>query len=47
MADRVKEEVRKIVETHTPEPLDNKVTAELERLRIEGMREIQSKMEKG
>jgi len=47
MEERVKEEVRKIVETHTPEPMDEKVVAELERLRIEGTREIQAKMEKG
>ncbi|MBF0211489.1 MAG: trimethylamine methyltransferase family protein [Desulfamplus sp.] len=47
MEERVKEEVRKIVETHKPEALDDKVAQELERLQIEGAREIQAKMEKG
>ncbi|MBF0302454.1 MAG: trimethylamine methyltransferase family protein [Desulfamplus sp.] len=47
MESLVKDEVRKIVETHTPEHLNDKVAAELERLRIEGMREIKAKMEKG
>ena len=47
MEERVKEEVRKIVESHTPEPLDDKVISELERLKIEGEKEILKKAEKG
>lgn len=47
MEDRVKEEVRKISETHKPEPLSDKVMAELDRLKREGEKEILSKLKKG
>lgn len=40
MEDRVKEEVGRIVQTHEVEPLSDKVTAELERLKKEGEAEI-------
>lgn len=47
MEDRVKEEVRKITETHKPEPLSDKVLSELDRLKKEGEKEILAKLEKG
>lgn len=47
MEERVKEEVRKIVETHKAPPLDDKTISELERLRKEGEREILAKSRKG
>ena len=47
MADRVHEEVRQIIETHRPEPLDGKVLDELERLKREGEKEILSRLENG
>ncbi len=47
MEDRVKEEVRNIADHHQPEPLSDKVMAELERLKIEGQREILAKLNKG
>jgi len=47
MEDRVKEEVRKITETHKPEALSDKVISELDRLRKEGEREILAKIQKG
>lgn len=47
MEDRVKEEVRKIAETHQPEPLSNKILAELDRLQKEGEKEILAKLKKG
>ncbi|RLB88664.1 MAG: hypothetical protein DRH26_13140 [Deltaproteobacteria bacterium] len=47
MEDRVKQEVRKISETHTPEPLSDKIISELDRLKREGEREILAKLEKG
>jgi len=47
MAERVKEEVRQIAETHRPEPLSDKVLAELERLQREGEKEILAKLDKG
>jgi len=47
MEDRVKEEVRKIAETHQPEPLSNKILVELERLQKEGEKEILAKLTKG
>jgi len=47
MEDRVKQEVRKISETHTPEPLSDKILSELDRLKKEGEREILAKLEKG
>lgn len=40
MEDRVREEVRRIVETHTPEPLEGKIRDEIERLKREGEKEI-------
>ena len=43
---RVKEEVAHILETHTPDPLPDKVLAELERLKQEGQKEILAKLEK-
>jgi trimethylamine--corrinoid protein Co-methyltransferase len=45
MEDRVKEEVKRIIETHKPEPLSDKVLAELARLRKEGEKEILAKLE--
>ena len=47
MEDRVKQEVKKLTETHKPEPLSDKVIAELDRLKKEGEREILAKLEKG
>ena len=47
MADRVKEEVRMIAETHKPEPLSDKALSELDRLKKEGEKEILAKLEKG
>jgi len=47
MEDRVKQEVRKISETHTPEPLSDKIVSELDRLKREGEKEILAKLEKG
>ncbi|RLC20373.1 MAG: hypothetical protein DRH93_13800 [Deltaproteobacteria bacterium] len=47
MEDRVKEEVRMITETHTPEPLSDKVMTELDRLKKEGEKEILAKLQKG
>ncbi len=46
MEDRVKEEVRKITETHKPEPLSDKVISELDRLQKEGEKEILAKLKK-
>ena len=37
---RVQEEIRRIVETHRPEPLADKVLSELERIRDEGQKEL-------
>ena len=47
MEDRVKEHVRQITETHTPEPSSDKVISALARLRKEGEAEIMSRLEKG
>jgi trimethylamine--corrinoid protein Co-methyltransferase len=47
MEDRVKEEVRMILETHKPEPLSDKVLSELERLKREGETQIMAKLKKG
>ncbi len=47
MEDRVREEVRKIVETHQPDPLDGKIREEVQRLKREGEKEILARMEKG
>jgi len=44
MAERVKEEVRLIAETHKPEPLSDKVISELDRLKKEGEKEILTKL---
>jgi trimethylamine--corrinoid protein Co-methyltransferase len=46
MEDRVREEVRHIVETHQPESLDGKVLDELNRLRRNGEKEILARIEK-
>lgn len=46
MEDRVKEEIRNISENHTPATLSDKVHSELERLKIEGEKEILAKIEK-
>lgn len=40
MEDRVREEVRRLVETHEPQPLDGKVLDELTRLKRDGEKEI-------
>ena len=47
MEERVKEEVKNILANHQPEPLDDKVISELERLKKEGEKEILAKKEKG
>ena len=46
MEDRVRGEVRQIVETHQPEPLDGKIHDELIRLKNEGEKEILARLEK-
>ncbi len=46
MDQRVQEEIRSILETHRPDPLSDKVTAELERLKREGEKEILAKQAK-
>jgi len=45
MEDRVREEVRRIVETHHPEPLDGRVLDEIERLKRDGEKEILGQLE--
>lgn len=47
LEDKIKEEVKMITETHQPEPLSDKVIAELDRLRKEGKKEILAKVAKG
>jgi len=47
MDQRVQEEIRSIMETHKPDPLSDKVTTELERLKAEGEKEILARLEKG
>jgi len=47
MEDRVKEEVRMIVETHRPEPLSNRILTELDRLKKEGEKEILTRLKRG
>lgn len=47
MADRVKEEIGMILDTHQPSPLNDKVISELERLKKEGEREILKKVSMG
>ena len=47
MEDRVKEEVKMIIETHKPELLSDKINSELERLKKEGEKEILAKLKKG
>ena len=47
MEDRVREEVRRIVETHQPESLDGHVLDEIARLKREGEKEILDQLEKG
>jgi trimethylamine--corrinoid protein Co-methyltransferase len=47
MEDRVREEVRQIVDTHQPEPLDGKVLDELNRLKRDGEKEILGRLKKG
>jgi len=46
MEDHVRKEVRRVVETHQPEPLDGKIRDELARLRREGEKEILARLEK-
>ena len=46
MADRVQDEIRHICDTHTPQPLADKVISELERLTREGEKEILAKIAK-
>jgi trimethylamine--corrinoid protein Co-methyltransferase len=46
MEDRVRDEVRKIVETHQPEPLDGNILEEVQRLKREGEKEIFARLEK-
>jgi trimethylamine--corrinoid protein Co-methyltransferase len=46
MADRVKEEITHIRDTHKPQPLSDKVISELERLAREGEKEILAKKER-
>ena len=47
MEGRVREEVRRIVETHQPEPLDGKILEELRRLKREGEKEILARIGEG
>ncbi|MDA3916278.1 MAG: trimethylamine methyltransferase family protein [Deltaproteobacteria bacterium] len=47
MEERVKEDVKNIIETHKSEPLSDKIISELERLKKEGEKEISAKLEKG
>ena len=47
MEDRVKENVRDIIENHQPETLNDRITTELERLCQEGEKEILAKYVKG
>jgi trimethylamine---corrinoid protein Co-methyltransferase len=47
MEERVKEEVRNIVDNHQPESFDDKMVDELERLKKEGEKEILAKFAKG
>lgn len=47
MEERVREEIKMILDTHKPEPLSDKVIAELDRLQKEGEKEIRAKLEKG
>jgi len=46
MEDRVRDEVRKIVETHQPEPLAGSILEEVQRLKREGEKEILARMKK-
>jgi trimethylamine--corrinoid protein Co-methyltransferase len=46
MEDRVREEVRTIVETHQPEPVDGNILDEVQRLKQEGEKEILERMKK-
>jgi trimethylamine--corrinoid protein Co-methyltransferase len=47
MKNRVRDEVKRIVETHEPEPLDGRVLDEVKRLKREGEKEILTRLEKG
>ena len=47
MEGRVQEEIQMILDTHKPKALSDKVVEELERLKKEGEKEIQAKLEKG
>lgn len=47
MESRVKQEVEQIINTHKVQPLSDKIISELERLKIEGEKEITAKLEKG
>lgn len=47
MENRVRDEVRRIVETHKPDPLDSRILDEVRRLQREGEKEILSRLEKG
>jgi trimethylamine--corrinoid protein Co-methyltransferase len=47
MEERVKEDVKNIIETHKSEPLSDKIISELERLKKEGEKEFSEKLEKG
>ena len=46
MEDRVREEVRHILETHQPDPLDGKILDEVQRIKREGQKEILARLEK-
>lgn len=46
MEDRVRDEVRQIVETHQPEPLDGKILDEVQRLKRDGEKEILDRLGK-
>jgi trimethylamine--corrinoid protein Co-methyltransferase len=46
MEDRVRDEIRKIVETHQPEPLDGNILEAVQRLKREGEKEILARLEK-
>ncbi len=47
MEDRVREEIKMIMDTHKPEPLSDKILSELDRLKKEGEKEILAKLKKG
>ena len=47
MEERVQAEVRQILQTHQPEPLDGRMLDEIQRLKRDGEREIQKRIAQG